>query len=105
MIVLHLIEQRSRLPKRAGTVLVAATLAAAGLVAVVALVAAGGPVTVVERAVDSFTEPLQAEKEISSVACSASRGTDEATTGTSPGRWLVTSHCTARAPAASRRIG
>jgi tetratricopeptide (TPR) repeat protein len=60
MIVLHLVEQRARLPKRAGTVLVAATLAAASLVAVVALVAAGGPVTVVERAVDSFTEPLQA---------------------------------------------
>ena len=60
MIVLHLIEQRVRLPKRSGTILVAATLAAAGLVAAVALVAAGGPVTVVERAVDSFTEPLQA---------------------------------------------
>lgn len=60
MIVLHLGERRLRLPQRAGTVLVAATLAAAGLVAVGALVAAGGPVTVVDRAVDSFTEPLPA---------------------------------------------
>ena len=60
MIVLHLGERRLRLPQRAGTILVAATLAAAGLVAAGALVAAGGPVTVVERAVDSFTEPLPA---------------------------------------------
>ena len=60
MIVLHLGERRLRLPQRAGAVLVAATLAAAGLVAAGVLVAAGGPVTVVERAVDSFTEPLPA---------------------------------------------
>jgi hypothetical protein len=60
MIVLHLAERRLRLPKRAGNVLVAATVTAAGIVAVGALVAAGGPVTVVEQAVDSFTEPLPA---------------------------------------------
>ena len=59
-VVLFLVERRLRLPERAGTVLVAATVLAAGLVTVGALVAAGGPVTVVERAVDSFTEPLQA---------------------------------------------
>ena len=59
-VVLFLLERRLRLPERAGTVLVAATVLAAGLVTVGALVAAGGPVTVVERAVDSFTEPLQA---------------------------------------------
>ena len=59
-IVLSLVERRLRLPERAGTILVAATVAGAGLVAVGALVAAGGPVTVVERAADSFTEPLQA---------------------------------------------
>ena len=35
-------------------------MAAAGLVAAGALIVAGGPVTVVERAVDSFTEPLPA---------------------------------------------
>ena len=60
IIALHYLERRLRLPQRAGTILVAATVAAAGLVAAVALVAAGGPVTVVERAVDSFTEPLPA---------------------------------------------
>jgi O-antigen ligase len=59
-VVLFVVERRLRLPERAGTVLVAATVLAAGLVTVGALVAAGGPVTVVERAVDSFTEPLQA---------------------------------------------
>lgn len=59
-VVLFLVERRLRLPERAGTVLVTATVLAAGLVTVGALVAAGGPVTVVERAVDSFTEPLQA---------------------------------------------
>jgi O-Antigen ligase/Tetratricopeptide repeat len=60
MIVLHLVERRFRVPQRAGSVLVAATVAAAGIVAAGALVAAGGPVTVVDRAVDSFTEPLPA---------------------------------------------
>ena len=64
------------------------SLAAAVLVAVGALVAAGGPVTVVRRAVDSFTEPLQAGEGDLQRRLLASRVTDGATTGMSPGRWL-----------------
>jgi hypothetical protein len=60
MIVLHLGERRLRLPRRAGTILVAGTVATAAVVAAGALLAAGGPVTVVDRAVDAFTEPLPA---------------------------------------------
>jgi O-Antigen ligase/Tetratricopeptide repeat len=59
-ILISVVERRLRLPERAGTILMGATVAAAAVVAVGALVAAGGPVTVVERAVDSFTEPLPA---------------------------------------------
>lgn len=59
-IVLRLAERRVRLPARAGGVLIAGVVAAAAVGATATLVAAGGPVAVVDRAVDSFTEPLPA---------------------------------------------
>ncbi|MGH3072505.1 MAG: O-antigen ligase family protein [Gaiellaceae bacterium] len=59
-VALHLAERRARLPARAGSVLLIATVLVAALVAGGAIVAAGGPVAAVERATDSFREPLPA---------------------------------------------
>jgi O-antigen ligase/polysaccharide polymerase Wzy-like membrane protein len=59
-IALHFAEKRVRLPPRAGSAFVAATLVAALLAVGGVVLAAGGPVAAVERAADSFTEPLPA---------------------------------------------
>ena len=104
-VVLHLVERRLRLPQRPGAILVSRCRRNRG-----------GRRR--RRARRSRRAGHRGRTRLSTrspsrpdgggrppAACSASRGPDAATTGTSPGRWLATNRCSARAPAASRRTG
>ncbi len=105
-VVLRLVQPRLRLPQRSGPILVSAVVAAAGD-------RRGRCAHRSRRAghrgrtrllMPSPSRPRPGRLATSSrLLCS--RGADEATTGTSPGRWLATNRCSARAPAASRRTG